>query len=438
MLGLPSITPAGPRSRPWIGELPRERLDPLARHGKALLQVVIHEPVSRPAPLQSTGPQPVDTPHQPGSSRFVVDAVHHGPHGLHQIAGFVERFVQRSGGLGALWPRRDSARTMTLTALCLHRSGRRSVKSSRAVTRRTHGNSGIAFFQKREVLTLLKSHERTGVASAARRREIPPVDRACGIHAVENALVCEERLERRRVAAVALLTAHVVSAVSRTIPVREMIGRGSVGPGEVAVCTPALLGCRRRREKNREIRVRRQATPNRVIASPRLALRSICPSSGQQRLDDRVELAGRHHAGMVQPHDPLSIEDHQRRGGGHAVQLVVLLRSPARLRRAGTRRYSSRTCAMCASSAAGVAGARFQRVAVPLRRRDDGKAGGVVPSSSVARIGALALALTAPVGPEKEHDDFSFERAQCSASAGRARSPSLAAPAQAALRGSAG
>ena len=54
--------------------------------------------------------------------------------------------------------------------------------------------------------------------------------------------MCEEWFERGRIASVALLTADVIAAVSRMVPIGKVVRARSIRPGEVAISTSALLG----------------------------------------------------------------------------------------------------------------------------------------------------------------------------------------------------
>jgi hypothetical protein len=54
--------------------------------------------------------------------------------------------------------------------------------------------------------------------------------------------VREERFECGGIASVALLTADVIAAVSRMVPIGKVVRARSIRPGEVAISAPALLG----------------------------------------------------------------------------------------------------------------------------------------------------------------------------------------------------
>ena len=106
------------------------------------------------------------------------------------------------------------------------------VEPGRAVTRRAHGNFRVALFEEREVPARLKRDKRSRVAGAARLRKVSPVDRARRVRAVQDVPVREERFERRGVAAVAFLAADVVPAMSRVLPVGEMVRLGHLELGQ--------------------------------------------------------------------------------------------------------------------------------------------------------------------------------------------------------------
>jgi hypothetical protein len=100
-------------------------------------------------------------------------------------------------------------------ALILEALWRQQIGRDLTVAGRTRWGVGISVSEQCEVLTGLELGERTGVASAARARQVSTVDRIVETVPMHDSLVSGEGFDRIRIAAVAPFAADVVAAVRR-------------------------------------------------------------------------------------------------------------------------------------------------------------------------------------------------------------------------------
>jgi hypothetical protein len=142
--------------------------------------------------------------------------------------------------------RDDPFSTVAFPAATLERLRRGNFADDGSVTRRADGHVRIPRRQCRIVGAFLKLAVRSRVASAARRRQVSPIDRACGIVASTEIEMSSKAVERSRVPAVAMLAADIVLGVHRRTPVayvavQERINVRSRCVGIVTIRTPAGL-----------------------------------------------------------------------------------------------------------------------------------------------------------------------------------------------------
>jgi len=127
----------------------------------------------------------------------------------------------------------------TLGTTAAQGPGRQQVGPHLTVAGAAGGPVRIALFEQGVMLAALEGDVLPGVASTTGLGEISPVDRTGRVAAIQNAAVGRKRLEGGGIAAMALLTSHIVAPVGRAIPLVEM--SGGVWIREMTIGTTALL-----------------------------------------------------------------------------------------------------------------------------------------------------------------------------------------------------